>query len=509
MTAATILTPHRINGTPARWSERYGERHKQVRITDFPTGITAPKKVRIYHRREHYILQWWDRRERRTLSDRVDGDLVAAIARAREIEAKLESFRTAGAVSRRKLSHPDLVARFLADLRSRADAGEIDPRTADRYASALAHYLAFAASAKVAAAYPSAGHVDREFALLFAAYLAELRITPNGHVNATRRRMASPKYVEGVVRSLFAWAADPDRGNLLPPGFRSPFSGSARRTTEVARDPFGEPDVTIEMAAELLVACDAVQLSLFAMLALYGLRASEPCFLFREDLDIEGGWLKVPCRPELAYVTKGRREKRLPLVSPVAGLLAPAATTPQSGLLFLRRAVLEGREQPSLLGATADELEAEFERRCRKAGRSSAKDRIQVRDAVLRDAGGLSYDQVAGEFALLARQLGWPAAATLKDLRHLAATSFENAGMPLFSRRYLLGQSPGRGAIVSYTHINELRRHYEEAAAEELADLRDAAARRGRELALLGNRAATKRGCRAAPRALESSASAI
>jgi len=53
--------------------------------------------------------------------------------------------------------------------------------------------------------------------------------------------------------------------------------------------------------------------------------------------------------------------------------------------------------------------------------------------------------------------------ATLKDFRHLFNTSMQNAGMPEFYRRYLLGQSPGRSALVNYTHLNDLRNQYERA----------------------------------------------
>jgi hypothetical protein len=56
------------------------------------------------------------------------------------------------------------------------------------------------------------------------------------------------------------------------------------------------------MAVKFIEACDAYQLRLFGLLAIYGLRASEPCLLFHEHL--RGDWLDVPCLPELGYYTK-------------------------------------------------------------------------------------------------------------------------------------------------------------------------------------------------------------
>jgi hypothetical protein len=64
----------------------------------------------------------------------------------------------------------------------------------------------------------------------------------------------------------------------------------------------------------------------------------------------------------------------------------------------------------------------------------------------------------------LARRLGWPPQATLKDLRHLFATTLNNAALPESYRRYLMGQSPGKAALVAYTHLNELRQHFTAAA---------------------------------------------
>src|SRR4051812_48628022 len=72
-------------GAPSAWSARYGARHRWVRLPEFPPGISPPDKVRVYRRAGHYVLQWWDPGAGRNVADRVDGDLLAALARAREI----------------------------------------------------------------------------------------------------------------------------------------------------------------------------------------------------------------------------------------------------------------------------------------------------------------------------------------------------------------------------------------------------------------------------------------
>src|SRR5688500_2768887 len=108
------------------WSERYGARHRLERISDGPLGIALPKRVRIYRRQEHFVLQWWDPLERATLNQRVDGDLIAAISRARVIDEQITLRRSSGQVARR-ISVMDLIDAFCNDLKQRADAGEVSP----------------------------------------------------------------------------------------------------------------------------------------------------------------------------------------------------------------------------------------------------------------------------------------------------------------------------------------------------------------------------------------------
>ena len=122
-------------GLPNRWALRYRSRHKLRRIRDFPPGMRAPKRVRIYARGERFLVQWWDVASKKTLNVRIDGDLVDAIARAREIEARLENLGRSGHGDP-KVGHEVLLDRYLDDLRRRADAGQIAVSTVERYEAA-------------------------------------------------------------------------------------------------------------------------------------------------------------------------------------------------------------------------------------------------------------------------------------------------------------------------------------------------------------------------------------
>jgi integrase len=124
--------------------------------------------------------------------------------------------------------------------------------------------------------------------------------------------------------------------------------------------------------------------------------------------------------------------------------------------------------------ATKQTLIEDLQHRCRDDAQLSAARHRKLRDAVLKVAGRLTYDDVEAEFSKLAKHLDWPKSATLKDFRHLFATSLENAGVPESYRRFLMGHSPGRAAIVTYTHLNKLREHYHRAVDSELGALVEA-----------------------------------
>ena len=444
---------------------RYGARHRWTRLDTFPPGMTPPRKVRVYHRADHFLLNWWDPGQGKNLSERVDGDLLAALVRARQIDDRLTAGRTAGAGKAGRVGHVDLVARYLADLTRRADAGEIAMSTAGRYRSALDHYLAYCGRPAVAKAYPVAAGADREFRLGLAAFLAGREVGGNGRAGAPARPMRGHAFVLDAVRGLFAWAADPDRGGLLPEGFRNPFLRAGEPRALFRGDPLADPDVTLPMAADFVRTCDDYELRLFAPVILFGLRASEPCFLFREHL--AGDWLTVPNIPALDYQTKGRRDKRFPLAADLAPLWDGLRGQQPRGLLFVRRAVSDGRDTPPLFGAALNELIAEYGRRTQNVGPVDRRGRLRIRDRILHEAGGLRYDDIEAAFRRVAGRLGWPPAATLKDFRHLFATTLANASLPEGYRKYLLGHTPGRDAAVAYTHLNRLREKFEDVVRAE------------------------------------------
>jgi integrase len=347
---------------------------------------------------------------------------------------------------------------FLEDLRCRTDAGEITPRTVGRYRSALDHFSAFVEAPEAGQVGPFAFRVNRQFALEFAAFLANRLVSPNGHANSTRHPMRGQILILDAVRAMFEWAGDPQRGGCMPEGFVNPFRRATLKRRQVESDPTCEPDITIDMAVAFTRSCDDYQLALFAPVILYGLRPSELVFLFKEH--VRDGVLRVPCLPALGYTTKGRREKKLPLLDVISRLLTMESDSPDQGLLYLRRSAAQGQEAPPLMGRSLAQLTEEYAGRCARSGATTAAAKEKVRREIIREAGGLGYDRIGGEYRRIAKHLSWPRAATLKDFRHLFATTMANGGIPEHERRYLMGHAPGRGSIHVYTHMNQLAEHY-------------------------------------------------
>jgi integrase len=281
--------------------------------------------------------------------------------------------------------------------------------------------------------------------------------------------MKGRRFVLDTVRALFEWAADTERGNLLPEGFHNPFLRWGRAQDVFVGDQLAEPDITLPMTIRFVQACDAFQLRLFVPLIMFGLRAAEPCLLFREHVDQD--WLSVLCIPELDHATKGRRDKRLPLIAELQSFWAILRSNTATGLLFERRSVVEKREMAPLRGASLNEVAKEYRRRCAAAGNPAAVGREQVRDEVIHQAGGLNYDQIEQEFHSIRRRLGWPAQATLKDFRHSFATMLGNSPMAEAYKKYLMGQSPGRAALNAYTHLNQIREQFSTAVHREWPSL--------------------------------------
>ena len=269
--------------------------------------------------------------------------------------------------------------------------------------------------------------------------------------------MKSQPLVLDVARAMYEWAADPDRGNLMPEGFRNPFLREGEHRPLFVGDPLTAPKITMTMAAEFLSACTIPEQRLFAPMILFGLRASEPCYLFHEH--ITDDWLEVPNIDDLDYFTKGRRGKRFPWTPELEGLRERLRGGDRGGLLYLRGDFANSGKQ-GLESHSLAELSEEYHRRLAATDQGGHREHLKIRNTLFRETGGLNYDDIGRMFHRVTEKLGWSAMTTLKDFRHLFATTLSDANISESYRKYLLGHAPGREASVAYTHLHRLREQF-------------------------------------------------
>jgi hypothetical protein len=93
---------------------------------------------------------------------------------------------------------------------------------------------------------------------------------------------------------------------------------------------------------------------------------------------------------------------------------------------------------------------------------------IEIRNEIHHQSGGLTYGLIEKEFLMIRDRLRWPKNATLKDFRQLFSPCIGNSGIPEHCRKYLMGQSQGKAAIVRYTHLNQLQEQFHSGLQQQM-----------------------------------------
>jgi len=155
----------------------------------------------------------------------------------------------------------------------------------------------------------------------------------------------------------------------------------------------------------------------------------------------------------------------------------------EQGLLFRQRSAWRRTNVPICSpDLSLEQLEMKYKEQCGKLKNPGAKQKQQIRNQIMKEAGALNYDRIEHEFRRVVKGLDWPASATLKDFRHLFSTELMNAGVPDYYRKYLMGQSVPNVALTSYTHLNELESWYSQAIQQRFAPILTAITDRMSEL---------------------------
>src|SRR4051812_22298336 len=248
----------------------------------------------------------------------------------------------------------------------------------------------------------------------------------------------------------------------------SPYAGNPFTAMEVDRIPVeqSKPIVlfTPDEERRFLESCDDWQFPIFLTLMLTGLRPGELChLLLPDDLDMGEGVLRVRNKPKLGWQVKTRAERDVPLVPVLADALRVSRGGRNDGAAFRQPRCGRRCHIPPLAGGSEQELEAEAESRLAaeqlKLGHGQLRsERLAVLRTVWRDVAALKEDRIRIEFIRVARRAGIRHATAPKVLRHMFATSLQDANVDPLVRNQLMGHAPGQGGrpggggAAVYTH---------------------------------------------------------
>lgn len=418
------------------------------------TGNRASRvgRVRIERRGKSFYLCYHDQGRRRR--PRVGTDLKQARQLAAQINGQLET-GIPGLLSFEPITIAELRQQWL-------DHHEYVRRSAvatiARYSTATRHLLNFLCDVRPVrlASDFSPRHVEE-----FVRYLHTIEVAANGHTHARKRRLLDNgiKYVLETCCSLFNYALK--RRHL------SPYAENPFRLAEVGRLPVenARPICVFDADQEavLLRACDPWQFPIFLTLLLTGLRPGELVHLaLPDEVDLEGGWLRIRNKRQLGWQVKTRQERDVPLVPELRAVLQLLVADRRRGPLFRQRRCLDGYEpelEDKSLAELALEIAALVEAEEARRGRSLRRqEQRPLAHSVWRRAGGLRNETVRLEFMQLTGQIGLPGYTAPKMLRHTFATMLQDANVDPLVRNELLGHSPGGllgnglGMTAVYTH---------------------------------------------------------
>jgi integrase len=411
-------------------------------------------KVRAYRRGKVWYLCYREQGRRR--QPRIGLDQDSARQTASEINAQLE-VGLPSALGFEPVSITDVRQQWL-DHHEHIRRSSV--RTIERYRAATNHLLRFITDVQPVRRVSDfrATHAEE-----FVRYLRSIKVTPNGHANAAKRRLRdnSVKYILETCSTLMNYA---QRHRHLSPYAENPF-----RTIEIGRVPIEDAKpifvFTTEQERQFFDACDDWQFPLFLLLLFTGLRPGELThLLLPDDLDLSAGWLHVCNKPALGWQIKTRNERDIPLHPILNEVLRRLIGSRRTGPVFCQRRCQDGFVPP-LEGLTADRLEREALQRVAEFERSggaelSRRQKQTVVKKVWRDMGAIREDWVRIEFMRVSQAIGLSFVTAPKTFRHTFATILQDANVDPLIRNELMGHSPattfgtvaGLGTTGLYTH---------------------------------------------------------
>jgi integrase len=195
---------------------------------------------------------------------------------------------------------------------------------------------------------------------------------------------------------------------------------------------------------------------------LTGLRPGELVhLLLPDDLDFEERLLHIRNRINLGWQVKTRNERTIPLLPCLDKVLERLVEGRTRGPVFLRKKFNVERLPPWASNKLAElELSRRILSRESESGESVTRtNRVQLSRSLWNEMGIVETDRIRTEYIRLTKAIGQPELTAPKTLRHLFATTLQDANVDPLIRNELLGHAAASaiggnslGMTTKYTH---------------------------------------------------------
>jgi len=439
-----------------------------------PKGKKSSRKCRVgcvtvYLRGDIWYIYYCENGQR--VRHRLGKSLNEAKQLAAQVNAQLAA-HSPTMLSFQPVTIPDLRQRWLHKhehvLRSSI-------ATIRRYRAATDHLLRFVESTQTSR---SADGLTISTAEEFAHYLRRVKISPNGHPNTIKTLLRDKGiiFILETCRAMFNYAA---KRRHLPPYHENPFA-----QLELGRIPVEDAKpielLTEEQEKAFWAACDDWQFPIFLTMALTGLRPGEVVHLLApNDIDLESGLIQVCNKPDLGWRIKTRNERDIPIVPILVDVLRRSLRDRKRGPLFLRRRFMTGQEMPVLSNRNRHQLAVELIhrlelRRLDHQEECTRFEEARIAKSIWRDAGAIKETILRLDFMEVTAGIKLSHVTCPKLLRHMFATTLQDANVDPLIRQELMGHSSSTkrcnslGMTAIYTHTQDkTRRNQYEAAMKK------------------------------------------
>jgi integrase len=405
-------------------------------------------QVHIYQRHSKFIAR--GRFGGQVFGETLGGEPLQASSRLRRLLTEIEegTFLRPSEVRRRPLRRGGPIPRL--DLHQLCDDHLAETRrlrgkkTAATYLSRLRPVLSFANTPGARRRWPLARDIDREFAAALRAALFETPVTRNGRAGGRARPM-SARQVHNVLttlRTVLSWALRLEV-RKLPADFVKPLTPDIIGHRPI-KDPVRAVKLPLDLRVRLVEGMDAWQLCHLAPSLVLPMRPEEAAGLLIADVELDRRRLRFGTRFGDRDFTKGRRSFEVPFPPELEPIFQACIGARAAGPLLRRRPCFEGRERPMVHLVAPGDVEAAYEAALLGAGRGtvqSEQDAKAVLRRLLRQAGGISTDNLAREFGKVLRCVKADPGVRFSDTRSAVTTDMNRAGVPELELRYLTGHT--------------------------------------------------------------------